>query len=115
MGKQKTYSWEFKVHMVHLLAKGTHNMSQMSRDYHVTRSLLYAWMQLYQERGEAAFIPDHAIDMPPEVERPHTAEEQVAHLERLCGQQALELDVLREEVDVLKKAWHQLPSNSGMR
>jgi transposase-like protein len=98
--------------MVHLLAKGTHNMSQISRDYHVTRSLLYAWIRLYQERGEAAFIPDRTIDLAPEVERPHNAEEQVAHLERLCGQQALELDLLREEVDLLKKAWHQLPSNS---
>jgi transposase-like protein len=100
---------EFKLQMVHLLAKGTHNMSQISRDYHVTRSLLYAWIRLYQERGEAAFVPDRAIDCPPEVERPQSAEERVAFLERLCGQQALELDVLRSEVNVLKRAWHQLP------
>jgi transposase-like protein len=64
MGKQKTYSWEFKLQMVHVLAKGIHNMSHISRDYHVTRSLLYAWIRLYQERGEAAFIPDRAIDCP---------------------------------------------------
>jgi transposase-like protein len=114
MGKQKTYSWEFKLQMVHLLAKGTHNMSQISRDYHVTRSLLYAWMRLYQERGEAAFVPDRATASPPEIERPHHAGEQVAYLEWLCGQQALELELLRSEVDGLKKAWHQLPSNSDM-
>lgn len=114
MGKQKAYSWEFKLQMVHLLAKGTHNLSQISRDYHVTRSLLYAWIRLYQERGEAAFIPDRALDAPPEGDRPQSAEERVAYLERLCGQQALELDLLHEEVDVLKKAWHQLPSNRGM-
>jgi Transposase DDE domain len=45
-GQTKTSSWEFKLQMVHLLAKGTHNMSQISRDYHVTRSLLYAWLRL---------------------------------------------------------------------
>jgi transposase-like protein len=116
MGKQKTYSWEFKLQMVHVLAKGPHNMSQISRDYHVTGSLLYAWIGLYQERGEAAVVSDRATASPPEVERPPTAEEQVAHLERLCGQQVQELDVLREEVDLLKKAWHRsgdrLPSNS---
>src|SRR5215470_17003457 len=95
MDTQKTYAWEFKVHMVHRLSKGTHTMSQISRDYHVTRSLLYAWIRLYQERGEAAFVPDRAIDCPPEVERPQGAEERVASLERLCGQQALELEVLR--------------------
>jgi transposase-like protein len=109
MGKQKPYSWEFKLQMVQRLSKGTHNMSQMSRDYHVTRSLLYAWIRLYQERGEAAFVPDRATAAPPEIERPEHAEERVAQLERLCGQQALELDLLRSEVDVLKKAWHQLP------
>lgn len=114
MGKQKTYSWEFKLQMVHLLAKGTHNMSQISRDYHVTRSLLYAWIRLYQERGEAAFVPSRATQFPLEVERPQNEQEQIAHLERLCGQQALELDLLHSEVDVLKKAWHQLPSNSDM-
>ena len=114
MGKQKTYSWEFKLQMVHVLKKGVHNVSQISRDYHVTRSLLYAWIRMYQERGEAAFVPNRAIQNAPEVERPQNEQEQVAYLERLCGQQALELDLLRSEVDLLKKAWHQLPSNSDM-
>ena len=112
MGKQKSSSWEFKLQMVHLLAKGMHHVSQISRDYHVTRSLLYAWMRLYLERGEAAFVPSRASQSPPEVERPLTEQEQVASLERLCGQQALELELLRREVDLLKKAWHQLPSTS---
>jgi transposase-like protein len=100
MGKQKISSWEFKLQLVHVLAKGTHNMSQISRDYHVTRSLLYAWIRRYQERGEAAFVPDRAIAAPPEVERPQGAEERGAYLERWCGQQALELDLLHAEVDV---------------
>jgi transposase-like protein len=100
------------VQMVQLLEQGQQNPSQISRDHHVTRSLLYVWWQLYQERGEAAFVPTQAFDSPPEVDRPQHAQEQIAHLERLCGQQALELDLLRSEVDVLKKAWHLLPSNS---
>ena len=112
MGHQRSYSWEVKLHMVQLLAKGEQNPSQISRDHHVTRSLLYVWWQLFRERGEAAFVRTQAFQSPPEVDRPHTAQEQVAYLERLCGQQALELDLLHSEVDVLKKAWHLLPSNS---
>jgi transposase-like protein len=100
MGKQKTYSLKFKLQMVHVLAIRTHTMSQMSRDDHVTRSLLYAWIRLYQERGEAAFVPDRATAAPPEIERPENAEERVAKLARLCRQQAFELDLLRSEVDV---------------
>jgi len=41
MGHQRSYAWEFKLQMVHLLEKGDHNPSQISRDHHVTRSLLY--------------------------------------------------------------------------
>jgi transposase-like protein len=100
MGKQKSSSWEFKLQMVHLLAKGTHTMSQVSRDYHVTHSLLYAWIRLYQQRGEAAFVPARASELPPEIERPGNEREQLASLERLCGQQALELDRLRSQVDL---------------
>ncbi|HJT56229.1 MAG TPA: hypothetical protein VJ761_07030 [Ktedonobacteraceae bacterium] len=59
-------------------------------------------------------MPDRAKAVPPEIEQPPNAEEQIASLERLCGQQALELDRLQREVDLLKKAWHQLPSNSDM-
>ena len=89
--------------MVQLLEKGEQNPSQISRDHHVTRSLLYVWWQLYRERGEAALVPRQAFHSPPEVDRPQNAQEQIAHLERLCGQQGLELDLLRSEVDVLKK------------
>jgi transposase-like protein len=54
MGHNQSYSWEFKLQMVQLLEKGEQNPSQISRDHHVTRSLLYVWWQLYRERGEAA-------------------------------------------------------------
>jgi transposase-like protein len=61
MGHNRTYTWEFKLQMVQLLEKGEQNPSQISRDHHVTRSLLYVWWQLYQERGEAAFVPTQAF------------------------------------------------------
>jgi transposase-like protein len=41
MGHQRNYSWEFKLQMIQLLEKGEQNPSQISRDHHVTRSLLY--------------------------------------------------------------------------
>jgi transposase-like protein len=46
MGQKRTDTWEFQVQMVHLLEKGEQNPSQISRDHHVTRSLLYVWWQL---------------------------------------------------------------------
>ena len=61
MGKQKTYSWEFKLQMVHVLAKGTHTISQISRDYHVTRSLLYAWIRMYQSEEKLLLFPTEQL------------------------------------------------------
>lgn len=55
------------------------------------------------ESGEAAFVPTQTYNSPPEVDRPRNAQEQIAHLERLCGQQVRELDLLKAEVDVQKK------------
>ena len=52
MGKQRSYSWEFKLQMVQLLEKGEQKSFQISRDHHVTRSLLYVCWQLYREGRE---------------------------------------------------------------
>ena len=57
-----------------------------------------------ESEGKRRLNPHRPITRPPEIDRPHNAQEQVAHFERLCVQQALELDLLRSEVDVLKKA-----------
>ncbi|MGZ3647379.1 MAG: hypothetical protein ACXVCM_26410 [Ktedonobacteraceae bacterium] len=90
--------------MIQLLEKGEQNPSQISRDHHFTRSLLYLWWQLYQERGEAAFVPTQAFQSPPEIDRPQRAQDQIAHLERLCGQQALEPGSLRSPGRCAKKS-----------
>ncbi len=58
----------------------------------------------HNQSYSAAFVPAQAFPCPPEIDRPQNAHEQIAHLERLCGQQALELDRLRSEVGTLKKA-----------
>lgn len=113
MGHKRTYTWEFKVQMAQLLEKGEQNPFQISRDHHVTRSLLYVWWQLYQERGEAAFVPSHAFHCPPEVDRPQNAQEQIAHLERLCGQQALELDLLRGVTYLAQGRWFRSIRTNG--
>ena len=43
MRHNKRYSWEEKLRLAQLLEKGEQNPSQISRDAHVTRSLLYYW------------------------------------------------------------------------
>lgn len=57
-----------------------HTPSLISRDHHVTRSVLYLWRRQYQERGEAVLGPMQAFGNPSEVTRPQNAQEQIAHL-----------------------------------
>jgi Helix-turn-helix domain len=65
--KEELYGTQAKLYVgvqaadVQLLEKGEQNPSQISRDHHVTRSLVYVWWQLYQERGEAAFVSTQAF------------------------------------------------------
>jgi transposase-like protein len=79
------------------MQSGEMPVAQISWEYQVTRSLLYYWWQQYRERGEAAFAPTKEGLVSPSVSRPQTPDEQVARLERLCGQQALEIDRLQAE------------------
>src|SRR6266853_1246608 len=96
--------------MVQLLEKGEQNPSQISRDHHVTRSLLFVWWQLYRERGEAAFVPtqaDHAsASSRSATECPRTDRSSGTALWRACprtGSVAI-------GGGCAKKAWHLLPS-----
>ena len=70
-------------------------------------------MRFYQQRGEAAFVPDRASAAPPEIERPENTEEQIASLERLCGKPALELDRVPREVDLLKRGMPMLGTTTN--
>jgi len=57
-------------------------------------------------------MPMQACHSPPQADRLPNAQEKIAHLQRLCGQQTLELDLLTQEVEVLTNVWHLLPSVS---
>jgi hypothetical protein len=43
-----------------------------------------------ESEGKRHVCQPKRFPRPPEVDRPHNPQEQIAHLERLCGQQALE-------------------------
>jgi transposase len=71
-----SYEPKLKLKLARLMQSGDMPVAQISREYQVTRSLLYYWWQQYRERGEAAFAPpllspeqqeelDQALDQPP--------------------------------------------------
>jgi transposase len=85
---QRTFTREFKVEAVHLAQSSQKPLTQIARDLGIADSTLHHWCQLFSEQGEQAF-PGSGHQLP--------QEEEIRHLKR-------ELDLLRQERDILKKA-----------
>jgi transposase-like protein len=82
MTKHKVYDAEFKVKVVLEVLKGEKTMAQICREYSVADDLVCHWKQVFLERAPELFRAkqQHAED-----------QARIAELERLLGQQALEL------------------------
>lgn len=85
---QRTFTKEFKVEAVRLVKTSGKSTSQVARDLGIGESTLHHWCQHWAEQGEQAF-PGSGHQTPPE--------EELRRLKR-------ELEVTRQERDILKKA-----------
>src|SRR5690242_12162827 len=86
--EQKTYPKEFKVEAVRLVQAGQKSQDQIARDLGVADSTLSTWRKELEEHGTNAF-PGSGHQTP--------LEEENLQLKR-------EVEVLRQERDILKKA-----------
>ncbi len=85
--QQKTYTREFKVEAVRLVRSSGKPMSQVARELGISDSALYQWCKHLEKQGEQAF---------PGSGHQTAQEEELRRLKR-------ELDVTRQERDILKK------------
>ena len=95
----RMHTREFKLNVVRQLASGEKRPAQVCREYQLADGMLARWRKEYQQRGEDAFTPRAGVGS-------QEHEQRIAALERLCGQQTL-------EIAVLKKALQQSRSRSG--
>ncbi len=92
---QRTLTREFKVEAVKLLQSSQKPLAQVARDLGIADSTLHHWRNLFAEHGEQAF-PGSGHLMP--------QEEEIRRLKR-------ELEVVKQERDILKKALGIFSSN----
>jgi transposase len=85
---QRTFTREFKVEAVQLVQASQKPLAQVARDLGIADSTLHHWRKLFADHGEQAF--------PGSGHQPRQ-EEEIRRLKR-------EVDVLRQERDILKKA-----------
>ena len=90
MGERVKYSREFKLEAIRLASKPDQSIPKVARDLGISDSSLYGWIRQEKEAGERAF---------PGNGKQNLTEEQ-AEIKRLRR----ELEIARQERDVLKKA-----------
>ena len=85
---QRTFTKEFKLEAVQLVKTSNKPLAQIARDLGIADSTLHHWRQLFTEHGEQAF---------PGSGHQTAQEEEIRRLKR-------EVEILRQERDILKKA-----------
>lgn len=114
--KNRVFTPEFKLSIVRALANGEKTVIQLCREHNLSDSLIHNWKKLYREKGEAAFTaPTHsrssANPASPEAQEVRALRNKVAELERLIGQQTVELSILKKASEMLKSS----QSNNGAK
>jgi transposase len=101
------FSREHKLLVVHRILAGE-SVSALSRELKVHRRMLYAWRERFCSGGPEALRgrgrPRKADGIGAVKERPASAAQQIAALERKIGQQQLELDFFRQALRQVKAA-----------
>ena len=87
--KRKRFTKEFKLEAVRLLEEGKKPAANLARELGVQRNQLYKWQEQLSQQQEAAF-PGHG-------RRVHNKDAEIARLKK-------ELEIVKEERDILKKA-----------
>jgi transposase-like protein len=107
--KNRVFTPEFKLSIVRAVLNNEKTVIQLCREHNLSDSLIHNWKKLYREKGEAAFTgPTHSRT----TSAPESSQEQelralrnkVAELERLIGQQTVELSILKKVSEMLKSS-----------
>ena len=99
--QRRTFDPQFKVQVVFELLRGEKTMAQLCREHNLGADLVSHWRHVLLERAAQVFA-ERSSGTGPEAAR-------IAELERLVGQQALELALLKKAA-----AWPRVhPKSNG--
>ena len=92
MSERRTFTAGFKAKVVLEMLTGQRSGAEICREYKIGAPLLSNWKAQFLERVEQVFQGD---------ERSNSEQARIAELERLVGQQALEIEVLKKASSIL--------------
>ena len=88
MKERKSYPKEFKKEVLEMAAGGERNVAQLERELGITAGLIYKWRERYQINEGNGRLQASEV---------HEAAAEIRQLKR-------ELEIVRQERDILKKA-----------
>src|SRR3954467_8660553 len=98
--RRRHWTTEQKLQIIEESFQPGETVSSVARRRGVAPNLLYRWRRLMSEGGAAAVGSDEPVVGSSEVRR---LEERIRELERLVGRKTLEIEILREAEDGVKK------------
>ena len=103
--KTKWYSFEFKKAAVERAGTAP-SIPALSKELGVHNCQIYRWLRIYEEKGEQG-LRRHGrgrLSRTPEPPEPTDPQRRIAELERVIGQQAVDLDFLKRAFKRVKES-----------
>src|SRR6202051_1214211 len=114
IARRRRFSTELKLAVVAETMQPGMSVSYVARRHGLSPSLVFRWRQLMSEGGKEAVRADDAVVAASEVRR---LQERVRALERLLGRKTMEVEILKEALDLARQkkptllSWSQLPED----
>jgi transposase len=99
VARRRRFSTELKLAVVAETMQPGMSVSYVARRHGLSPSLVFRWGQLMSEGGKEAVRADNAVVAASEVRR---LQERVRELERLLGRKTMEVEILKEALDLAR-------------
>jgi transposase len=99
VARRRRFSTELKLAVVAETMQPGMSVSYVARRHGLSPSLIFRWRQLMSEGGKEAVRADDEVVAASEVRR---LEERVRELERLLGRKTMEVEILKEALDLAR-------------
>ena len=109
VARRRRFTTEQKMAIIAETLQPGVSMSYVARRYGLSPSLVFRWRSLMREGGREAIRSDNEVVSASEARR---LEEKVRELERLLGRKTMEVEILKEALELARSKKQILRSNS---
>ena len=103
---KRSFSREFKLQVVRQLVSGEKRLAQICREYGLCQTLVRRWREQYDAAGENAWMSSQET-----MTGGFDPSQRIAALEAALGRAHLEIDFLRQSLELLRKGGSRSTSN----